>query len=45
MHKRKRPPAKVRGIFKRLKAGITTWDDLSEDEIKELKKWYPFLFK
>jgi len=41
---RRKVPKKVRGLFKQLKAGLKTWDDLTEEEIKELRKYYPFLF-
>jgi len=36
---------KARIVFKRLKAGIVSWDELKEDEIKLLKRYYPFLFR
>ncbi len=35
----------ARMIFKQLKAGIRKAEDLSSDEIKLLKKYYPFIFK
>lgn len=36
---------KARAIFKRLKAGLVTWEELKEEELKLLKKYYPFLFR
>lgn len=40
---RKKIPRHVRAKFKQLKAGIITWDDLSDEEIKELCKYYGWL--
>jgi uncharacterized coiled-coil DUF342 family protein len=35
---------RARMIFKRLKAGITKPEDLTAEEIRLLRKYYPFLF-
>jgi len=31
---------RARMVFKRLKAGIVKWEDLSEEEIRLLRKYY-----
>jgi len=36
---------RAKRIFKRLKVGLSRFEDLSNDEIRLLKKYYPFLFK
>lgn len=36
---------KARMIFKQLKAGIRSKDSLTDEEIKLLKRYYPFLFR
>lgn len=35
---------KARGIFKRLKAGLVSWDDLSQEEFELLEKYYGWMF-
>lgn len=35
---------KARITFKRLKAGITKPEELTAEELKLLRKYYPFLF-
>ena len=42
MSYREKKRAKI--IFKRLKAGITSYDKLSKEDIALLRKHYPFLF-
>jgi len=36
---------KAKGIFKRLKAGLVSWEELKEEEIKLLRKYYGWLFR
>ena len=36
---------KARMVFKRIKAGLVRYEELSEDEKKLLKKYYWFLFR
>jgi len=36
---------RARIIFKQLKAGLKTVDSLNDEEIKLLRKYYPFLFR
>ena len=36
---------RARMLFKRLKIGLTTFDELNEDDVKLLRRYYPFLFR
>ena len=35
----------ARAIFKRLKAGLVSWEELSEEEFRLLEKYYGWLWK
>lgn len=35
---------KAKAIFKRLKAGLVSWDDLSQEEFELLEKYYGWMF-
>ena len=36
---------RARMLFKRLKVGLATMNDLSAEDIALLKRYYPFIFK
>ena len=36
---------KAKALFKQLKAGIKTWEDMKDEDIRLLQKYYPWLFE